>query len=62
MTMRAGHHEDRRYEPPALTVIGTVGERTLTHEDWRTKCWPYVNKTIGPPDYFTFIPVTSCSA
>ena len=49
------------YSPPRLTVIGTVADLTLTHDDWITKCWPYVNKTIGPPDFFTFIPVTSCS-
>ena len=44
------------YEPPFLFTVGTVAGLT---QNW---CVPVVNKTIGPPDYFVYIPVTTCSS
>jgi hypothetical protein len=45
----------KAYEAPALTTVGTVA--TLT-QSW---CVPVLEKTIGPPDYFVCIPITTCS-
>ena len=46
----------RAYEPPALTVLGSFAELTLTGD------WPCLwNKTIGPPDYVNWIPISNCS-
>jgi hypothetical protein len=43
------------YEAPSLRVVGSLHELTL-HE---IPClW---NKTLGPPDYWTFIPIANCS-
>jgi hypothetical protein len=46
------------YEAPALTTVGTVASLTQSHQGW---CVPVVEKTIGPPDYFVWIPITTCS-
>jgi len=48
------------YEPPALKVVGSVYGLTLESrpDGW---CIPVIHKTIGPPDFVNFIPVTSCS-
>jgi hypothetical protein len=45
------------YEAPALTTVGTVASLTQ-HQGW---CVPVLEKTIGPPDYFVWIPITTCS-
>ena len=45
-----------RYEPPAVVTVGTVSELT---QSW---CVPVLEKTIGPPDYFVCIPITTCSS
>lgn len=45
------------YEPPALRVVGSLHE--LTQQGQLPCVW---NKTIGPPDYFTFIPISNCSS
>jgi hypothetical protein len=42
-----------RYEPPTLTVLGTVHELTE---------WCFFGKNIGDPDYFNHIPISNCSA
>jgi len=52
----AGPHLSGRtapYEPPALTVLGTVQELTQ---------WCFFGKNIGSPDYFDRIPITNCSS
>jgi hypothetical protein len=49
--MRPTTHE---YERPALRVVGSLHELTQAPCVW--------NKTIGPPDYFTFIPISNCSS
>ncbi len=46
------------YHPPQLTVLGSVHELTLGGS-W--PCIPVLEKTIGPPDYVNWIPVTTCS-
>jgi hypothetical protein len=46
------------YEPPALKIVGSVYMLTLGSPGW---CVPVIKKTIGPPDFVNFIPVTSCS-
>jgi hypothetical protein len=44
------------YEPPALRVVGSLHGLTQSSD------FPCVwKKTIGPPDYFTFIPIANCS-
>jgi len=45
------------YEPPALTVLGTLHKLTLTNGQWPC-LW---KKTIGPPDYVNWIPIANCS-
>ncbi len=49
----------KRYEPPALAVVGSLHELTLTGGKDFPCFW---TKTIGPPDYFTFIPIANCSS
>jgi hypothetical protein len=44
------------YEPPTVVTVGTVSELT---QSW---CVPVFDKTIGPPDYFVNIPITTCSS
>ena len=46
------------YEPPALRVVGSLHELTQSGEHDFPCIW---KKTIGPPDYFTFIPIANCS-
>jgi hypothetical protein len=46
------------YEPPSLTVLGSLHELTLTSGQWPC-LW---KKTIGPPDYVNWIPMGNCSA
>jgi len=46
------------YEPPTLSVLGSLHELTQTGGDWPC-LW---KKTIGPPDYVNWIPVTNCSS
>lgn len=46
------------YEPPTLRVVGSLHELTQTG-DYDIPC--FWTKTIGPPDYFTFIPIANCS-
>ena len=46
------------YQPPELTVLGTLHELTLGN----FPCIPVLQKTIGPPDYVNWIPVTTCSS
>lgn len=48
------------YEPPKLHVVGSVTELTEWHRRPRRK-FCFWNKTIGPPDYWAWIPVTNCS-
>jgi hypothetical protein len=50
--------EGQSYQPPELTVLGTLHELTLG----RFPCIPVLEKTIGPPDYVNWIPVTTCSS
>lgn len=48
------------YEPPALRVVGSLHELTQTGGGQHD--FPCIwKKTIGPPDYFTFIPIANCS-
>lgn len=49
----------RAYEPPALSVVGSLHELTQTGNHDIPCFW---TKTIGPPDYFTFIPIANCSS
>lgn len=50
------------YEPPALRVLGSLHELTLTGGSGGSYDFPCIwTKTIGPPDYFTFIPIANCS-
>lgn len=49
---------DPTYQAPALTVLGTLHEMTLTGGDWPC-LW---KKTIGPPDYVNWIPISNCSS
>ena len=49
--------ETPTYEPPRLTVLGSLHELTQTQE------WPCLwKKTIGPPDYVNWIPIANCSS
>ena len=50
----AGTTQHPAYEPPAVRVLGTV------HELTQQIC--IMTKTLGKPDYFNFIPITTCSA
>ena len=56
--MTSSDTERPLYEPPALTVLGSLHELTQTSGNWPC-LW---KKTIGPPDYVSWIPVTNCSA
>jgi hypothetical protein len=48
------------YAPPALIELGTAHELTLTGSGGSFPClW---HKTIGPPDYVSWIPITRCSS
>ena len=47
------------YEPPALRVVGSLHELTQNGQHDIPCFW---TKTIGPPDYFTFIPIANCSS
>jgi hypothetical protein len=49
------------YEAPALQVLGSMQSLTQTGSRW-DGCFDLINKTIGPPDYFTLIPIANCSA
>ena len=50
--------EHTSYEPPALTVLGSLHE--LTQDGGNLPClW---KKTIGPPDYVNWIPIANCSS
>jgi hypothetical protein len=44
------------YEAPVLRELGSV--HALTLNDWPC-LW---SKTIGDPDYLTWIPITNCSS
>ena len=46
------------YEPPTLHVVGSLHGLTQSGEHDFPCIW---KKTIGPPDYFTFIPIANCS-
>ena len=48
-----------QYEPPALHVVGSLHELTQAGQHDIPCFW---TKTIGPPDYFTFIPIANCSS
>lgn len=48
-----------QYEPPALRVVGSLHALTQTSGHDIPCFW---TKTIGPPDYFTFIPIANCSS
>ena len=48
------------YEPPALRVVGSLHDLTQTGSRQDIPC--FWTKTIGPPDYFTFIPIANCSS
>ncbi len=48
-----------QYEPPALRVVGSLHELTQQGQHDIPCFW---TKTIGPPDYFTFIPIANCSS
>ena len=49
--------EKQAYEAPTLRIVGSLHELTLSGHD--IPClW---NKTLGPPDYWTFIPIANCS-
>ncbi len=50
------HHND--YEPPQIREVGSLHELTQSGEHDFPCVW---KKTIGPPDYFTFIPIANCS-
>ena len=53
----AAAHAPAAYERPVVTVVGTVHALTLNGD------WPCLwNKTIGPPDYFSWIPISNCSS
>ena len=56
--MTSSDMERPAYEPPALTVLGSLHELTQNGGDWPC-LW---KKTIGPPDYVNWIPVTNCSS
>ncbi len=58
MTSHVQPTPDDAYAPPALTVLGSLHDVTLTGYEWPC-LW---KKTIGPPDYVNWIPVTNCSA
>jgi hypothetical protein len=49
------------YEAPALEVLGSMHSLTQVGRGW-DGCFDPINKTIGPPDYFTLIPIANCSA
>jgi hypothetical protein len=50
--------ESLRYEPPTLSVLGSLHELTQSGG----KNWPCLwKKTIGPPDYVNWIPIANCS-
>ncbi|MGZ8783266.1 MAG: hypothetical protein ACXWZB_07180 [Gaiellaceae bacterium] len=49
------------YEAPTLSVVGSL--HGLTQTGNYPKDIPcFWTKTIGPPDYFTFIPIANCSS
>ena len=50
--------ERQLYEPPALTVLGSLHELTQNNGQWPC-LW---KKTIGPPDYVNWIPIANCSS
>jgi len=57
------HHLDAElltYEPPTLRTLGTLHELTEAGGGWSDKC--FANKTIGPPDFFHWIPIANCSS
>lgn len=57
--MTAVHiQENEAYEAPTLRIVGSLHELTLTGGHDIPCLW---NKTLGPPDYWTFIPIANCS-
>jgi len=57
--MHASHEiEGPVYEPPALSVLGSLHDLTQVGIDlpclWK--------KTVGPPDYVNWIPIANCSS
>ena len=48
-----------QYEAPALRAVGSLHELTQAGQHDIPCFW---TKTIGPPDYFTFIPIANCSS
>jgi hypothetical protein len=51
------------YEPPVIRSVGSLydltrGDPVRTNSSGKFCIW---NKTIGPPDYVQWIPVTNCS-
>jgi len=50
----------KSYEAPRLTALGSFYDLTLWGKDNPPPC--VFNKTLGPPDFFTFIPIANCSA
>lgn len=49
------------YDPPTLRVVGSISELTEWHRPPNRRPFCFWRKTIGPPDYFAWIPVTNCS-
>jgi len=50
--------ERLKYEPPTLSVLGSLHELTQSGGNWPC-LW---KKTIGPPDYVNWIPIANCSS
>jgi hypothetical protein len=59
MSEVGGSTRQRLYEPPALRAVGSLRELTQAGQHDVPCFW---TKTIGPPDYFTFIPIANCSS
>ena len=56
--MTSSDTERPLYEPPTLTVLGSLHELTQSGSEWPC-LW---KKTIGPPDYVNWIPIANCSS
>jgi hypothetical protein len=51
------------YEPPVIRSVGSLyeltrGDLVSTNSSGKLCIW---NKTIGPPDYVQWIPISNCS-
>ena len=57
--MRAFEGTATQYEAPALHAVGSLHGLTQNGHNDIPCFW---TKTIGPPDYFTFIPIANCSS